>query len=247
MAPKKKSISKALKIQVWNKAFTENVGKSFCKCCEITEITQLKFHCGHIIAEAMGGPTTLNNLTPICKSCNKSMRTKNLYDFKATLKDTDVDMVDINEKKNITIIKQNYYKLLNIYEVIKTYRINFNICKISTNIDSLYQLNDYDFTGIPAIVNSDLSNYNIIYSRLYYGNKINKRNQFTNIILYLNYINNVNDDDFINEVVDYYKKTNDNTLLELNELNIHPHIELIKQNIDIKQYKQEMLFKKMLK
>ena len=49
MAPKRKAtISKALKIQVWNKAFTENVGKAKCICCEITEITQMKFHCGHI-------------------------------------------------------------------------------------------------------------------------------------------------------------------------------------------------------
>ena len=246
MAPKKKTISKALRIQVWNKEFTENVGKSFCKCCEITEITQLKFHCGHIIAEAMGGTTTLNNLTPICESCNKSMSTKNLHDFKATLKDTDVDMIDVNEKNNINIIKQNYYKLLDLYEIIKKYRIKFNINKISDSIDSLCQLNEYDFMGILPVVNNDLSNYSVIYTKIHYGNIMNRRNQFATLSEYLNYIVNITENDFINEIIDYYKKTNDNALLEINELNIHPYIELIKKNIDIFKYKQEILFKNML-
>ena len=43
------------------------------------------FEAGHIIAEANGGETTLDNLRAICKPCNTSMRTTNLEEFKKTL------------------------------------------------------------------------------------------------------------------------------------------------------------------
>jgi 5-methylcytosine-specific restriction endonuclease McrA len=83
---KKQNISKTLRISVWNKYFGEDSGKNKCMCCNITEITQLKFHCGHIIAERNGGDTSIDNLVPICESCNKSMGTQNLNTFKETLK-----------------------------------------------------------------------------------------------------------------------------------------------------------------
>jgi len=40
------------------------------------------FHCGHVIAEAKGGETVIENLRPICKKCNLSMGTDNLNDFR---------------------------------------------------------------------------------------------------------------------------------------------------------------------
>jgi 5-methylcytosine-specific restriction endonuclease McrA len=82
---KKETIPKSLKIVVWNKYFGEATGKIKCPCCNITEITQLKFHCGHIIAEKNGGTLNIDNLMPICESCNKSMGTQNLHDFRKKL------------------------------------------------------------------------------------------------------------------------------------------------------------------
>ncbi|NDG68463.1 MAG: hypothetical protein EB135_03170, partial [Proteobacteria bacterium] len=43
--------------------------------------TQSIFECGHIIAEAKGGETSLENLRPICSTCNKSMKTINMNDY----------------------------------------------------------------------------------------------------------------------------------------------------------------------
>lgn len=63
---KKKAIPKALKIAVWNKYIGEEIGKAKCLCCNITDITQLKFHAGHIIAEANNGLINIDNLKPIC-------------------------------------------------------------------------------------------------------------------------------------------------------------------------------------
>ena len=83
---KKKNIPSALKRVVWNKYIGENIGKSKCLCCNLTDITQMSFHCGHIIAEINGGSMDVNNLKPICQNCNSSMGSKNMNDFIKLLK-----------------------------------------------------------------------------------------------------------------------------------------------------------------
>ena len=84
--PKKKRIPATLKRLVWNKYIGENIGKSKCLCCRLTDITQLSFHCGHIISEFNSGTTDLENLRPICQNCNSSMGTTNMDDFIHTFK-----------------------------------------------------------------------------------------------------------------------------------------------------------------
>ena len=78
---KKTKISATLKRLVWNTHIGEDIGKYKCVCCNVTDITQLSFHCGHIIAEINGGQTNVSNLKPICQNCNSSMATKNMDDF----------------------------------------------------------------------------------------------------------------------------------------------------------------------
>ncbi len=78
---KKQTIPKPLKKLVWNKYIGEDIGKAKCLCCKLTDITQLSFHCGHIIAESNGGELNLNNLKPICNSCNSSMGKQNMDEF----------------------------------------------------------------------------------------------------------------------------------------------------------------------
>jgi 5-methylcytosine-specific restriction endonuclease McrA len=81
--PKKAKIPATLKRLVWNKYIGEDIGKSKCKCCNVTDITQMAFNCGHIIADVNGGELTLDNLLPICQNCNSSMGTMNMDDFKS--------------------------------------------------------------------------------------------------------------------------------------------------------------------
>ena len=83
---KKKTISSTIKKLVWNTNIGEDIGKSKCLCCKSTDITQISFNCGHIIAEANGGETIVSNLKPVCQNCNSSMGTKNMNDFMNTLK-----------------------------------------------------------------------------------------------------------------------------------------------------------------
>lgn len=47
-----------------------------------TNIHILQFECGHVVSHSNGGPTNVENLRPVCSSCNKSMGTQNLQDYK---------------------------------------------------------------------------------------------------------------------------------------------------------------------
>ncbi len=78
---KKKSIPLSLKALVWNKYIGEEKGVGQCQCCRKNIIKQISFHCGHIISERNGGSTTLNNLIPLCQTCNLSMGKQNMNDF----------------------------------------------------------------------------------------------------------------------------------------------------------------------
>ena len=78
---RKKNIPSTVKRLVWNTHIGEEIGKAKCLCCKVTDITQLSFHCGHIVAESNGGETTVANLKPICQNCNSSMGTTNMDDF----------------------------------------------------------------------------------------------------------------------------------------------------------------------
>ena len=69
----KKKIPKALRDQVWLRW----MGKVYeGECCIVwckNAITVNNFQCGHNIPESKNGATTLDNLVPICNSCNSSM------------------------------------------------------------------------------------------------------------------------------------------------------------------------------
>jgi hypothetical protein len=83
MAPRqKKSIPKILKDLTWQRWIGDDIAKAKCLCCGINEIKMNSFHCGHVISEADGGPTTVDNLRPVCATCNLSMRTQNMEKFK---------------------------------------------------------------------------------------------------------------------------------------------------------------------
>jgi 5-methylcytosine-specific restriction endonuclease McrA len=78
---KKKTIPHILKRLVWNRWIGDSIGKTKCLCCKIADITMLTFVCGHIIAESKGGELSVNNLKPICGSCNSSMGSTNMDEY----------------------------------------------------------------------------------------------------------------------------------------------------------------------
>jgi len=81
----KATIPKTLRLAVWDKYVGLSVGQVKCLCCNMVDIHQGDFECGHIEAEAKGGPTNIDNLLPICSTCNRSMHTRNLNAFRLLL------------------------------------------------------------------------------------------------------------------------------------------------------------------
>jgi 5-methylcytosine-specific restriction endonuclease McrA len=75
----KEKIPKALKDLVWKKFYSKLEG--VCICCGLNKITTQNYEAGHIIAESKGGKTDINNLAPVCSTCNKSMGSKNMREF----------------------------------------------------------------------------------------------------------------------------------------------------------------------
>lgn len=71
-----RQISKALRKQVWAKCVD-----NMCEICE-DEIDQNNFEAGHIVSRALGGQVSIDNLIPICFDCNRTMGTRNAYEFK---------------------------------------------------------------------------------------------------------------------------------------------------------------------
>lgn len=78
---KKTSIPQSLRKAVWNTYIGREIGETKCPVCKNSIISPFEFHCGHIVAEIKGGKTCLENLRPICKSCNSSMKTFNLETY----------------------------------------------------------------------------------------------------------------------------------------------------------------------
>jgi len=77
---KKQRIPPILKKNVWLK-YIGNKVESKCLCCNDNIISLTSFHCGHIIAEVNGGKLTIENMRPICGSCNSSMGSQNMKDY----------------------------------------------------------------------------------------------------------------------------------------------------------------------
>jgi hypothetical protein len=77
---KKRHIPKAVREACWlaynGKIFDAKCGTTWCQ----NSITVWDFQAGHKIPESKGGPTTLENLIPLCSRCNLSM--SNNYTYK---------------------------------------------------------------------------------------------------------------------------------------------------------------------
>ena len=77
---KKEKIPASVKNTLWSLYFGNSINGN-CQCCKTETISKNNFDCGHVIAEKNGGKVELDNLKPVCRSCNSSMSTNNMNDF----------------------------------------------------------------------------------------------------------------------------------------------------------------------
>ena len=80
---RKKTIGWTLRGSVYRE-FMGNIYDSVCLCCRSVRLTPDTFVVGHVIPEANGGECCLQNMRPICATCNSHMGTKILTEYMAT-------------------------------------------------------------------------------------------------------------------------------------------------------------------
>jgi hypothetical protein len=78
---RKKTIPASLKTAIWKKYIGADKGVYPCWCCEEAEMDKREFHAGHVIPESKGGQSSIENLRPVCASCNLSMGNRHMMDF----------------------------------------------------------------------------------------------------------------------------------------------------------------------
>lgn len=78
---KRKKIPKSVKDTLWDSLIGKEFGVGKCYVC-LREIDCKTFDCGHIQSVANGGSDKIDNLKPICKTCNSSMATMNMETFR---------------------------------------------------------------------------------------------------------------------------------------------------------------------
>lgn len=76
----RQGISTRLRQAVWE----THCGATFtalCYCCNVRNITVYEFHAAHIVADIHQGDAILENLRPVCSTCNLSCANKDLRQF----------------------------------------------------------------------------------------------------------------------------------------------------------------------
>lgn len=80
MPNKKEKIPATVRNSVWE-IYNGPNSISKCFCCDVESISKANFVCGHILAENKNGTVDLENLVPLCSSCNLSMGTQHMFEF----------------------------------------------------------------------------------------------------------------------------------------------------------------------
>jgi hypothetical protein len=152
---KKQNIPNALKISVWNRYIGHDIAISKCCCCEIRDINMRSFHCGHINAESNNGKTNINNLIPICQTCNTSMSKNDLFVFKERITGVpyiiEYDLI-VKWKKFFKHLNWNYKKFSTYF-----YIVNFNNLHV-------------EISNIQHITKDNLTLFNKYYNKINYSN-----------------------------------------------------------------------------
>jgi hypothetical protein len=211
---KKKAIPKSLKIAVWNKYIGEDIGKAKCLCCNLTDITQLKFHTGHIIAEANGGESNIDNLRPICETCNKSMGTKNMEEFKKL-----IQTVEEIFEPDINILEKIYIGLRGKWNI-ESQKIYGSYMTITQGCEKkILELSNINKEFIKLLVDEKKINHSLYEDLQKYNDKLFLSN--VQSLIDKNKYNKYDIDKFILDYDKRWKEKTHNMSLQLPDINLY--------------------------
>jgi hypothetical protein len=78
---RRKTIALGIKNQVWDKQVGADFAKSKCQCCKHNPIEKTTFVCAHFKGESEGGALAVDNLRPICTTCDSDIGTQSINEF----------------------------------------------------------------------------------------------------------------------------------------------------------------------
>ena len=81
---KRSQIPKHVRVLVWNRWIGADIGKIKCPCCNTIEIQQGAcngWHASHVLSDANGGESIVENLRAICNGCNSAMSKKHMKEY----------------------------------------------------------------------------------------------------------------------------------------------------------------------
>jgi 5-methylcytosine-specific restriction endonuclease McrA len=76
----RRSIPLAVKQALWNREFGARAGEGCCACCGHA-VTYQEVECGHVVSSRNGGTDSVDNIKPLCRTCNRSMGGENMDTF----------------------------------------------------------------------------------------------------------------------------------------------------------------------
>lgn len=89
ISKKRMTIPALIRQQVWKKHNKNICDEGECFVCE-NKLNFSDMECGHIIAHALGGSDSNENLMPVCRTCNRDMGIMNLYEYKRMFSDVNM-------------------------------------------------------------------------------------------------------------------------------------------------------------
>jgi 5-methylcytosine-specific restriction endonuclease McrA len=172
----KEKIPLSVKHAVWDQSFGKCMD-GICQCCKTTPIHSTNFDCGHIISEKNGGKVHLENLRPICRTCNSSMGTQNMDDY---IVKYGFDKINATEPKSkeqsvkFVIVDSNDNEITNYLDLLK----KDNLIKLCDALEIKYVKNGLK----KEFVDNVFSKFESMTNSTQHSLKINKSDNKKNII-----------------------------------------------------------------
>jgi hypothetical protein len=81
--PSARTLPKAVRMAVWRRWVGEDRAVSACFACGAAILLAREWEAGHVVAKRAGGSDAVDNLRPVCATCNRSMGTRSMTEFRA--------------------------------------------------------------------------------------------------------------------------------------------------------------------
>ena len=172
-------IPHTLRNLVWKTYASDTYLSTNCFCCRKNIISIDNFICGHIVSRYDGGTIDLDNLRPVCNSCNVSMGTCDMFEFIENNK-LWLDNNNSNNKKNdnITGIERLRENTIKHYGYDPTDRVQCNNIRYNMSQKILLDMNPF----IKSVIDEYITTYYFEFIEWFCLNKLKNITDYNSIV-----------------------------------------------------------------